>query len=214
MVEKKEVKTMAITKKRLNLCGWFSVIDAAIVFPILGLIMLLDLGRSGRERIQLFYGQYRALWETVTERFTELQVAHVILTLISLGLSIYIFFSLKKLLNSRFNFHATDAHISALIWISIVSFVITSLSSVSKELMTLLSILITLIAGVIYIVFAIRILRLPEDLFCLLKPFSYLLIATGICYVTFILIPLAFITGAVSSVILAMIFFRAAEAFA
>jgi len=74
--------------------------------------------------------------------------------------------------------------------------------------------LVAIIGGVIHILFGIRILHLPEDLFGLLKPFSYLSIAIGICSVTFILLPLGLIIEAVSYVILGMIFFRATEAFA
>lgn len=65
--------------------------------------------------------------------------------------------------------------------------------------------------GVISIVFAVKLLHLPDDLFGLLTPFSYTIIASGMCYASIILSPLGIIGEAAAGVILGMIFFRAAE---
>jgi hypothetical protein len=54
-------------------------------------------------------------------------------------------------------------------------------------------------------------MRLSNNLYGLLKPFSYTNIVSGICFITFILAPLGIIAGAVADVILGVIFFRAAE---
>ena len=62
--------------------------------------------------------------------------------------------------------------------------------------------------GIIFIVFAIKLLRLPDNLFGLLKPFSYTSIATGFCFATIFLIPLGLVASTIADMILAIIFFR------
>jgi hypothetical protein len=59
--------------------------------------------------------------------------------------------------------------------------------------------------------FATRLLRLPGNLYGLLKPFCYITIVSGICFITVLLSPVGIIAGAVADVILGVIFFRAAE---
>ena len=190
---------MAITKERLHVAGWLSIINSAVIFPSFVI----------------------ALLRIVIQRFTQLQVPLLILSFISLGLFIYIFLSLRRLLNSRFNFHHADVYISALIWITIISSIIGLLSSlIESELLPavvsvltgILPVLTGILLGIICIVFAIRILRLSEDLFGLLRPFSYLLIARGVCLMTVILGVLLPIIEVILYIILAMVFFRAAEA--
>ena len=66
--------------------------------------------------------------------------------------------------------------------------------------------------ALINVVFAIKLLRLPDSLYGMLKPFSYLYMATGLCFTTTILMPLGLIGSAVSYVILGIVFLRAAGA--
>lgn len=180
---------MSITKEQLNLAEWFSITNAAVTIPIVVLsIFLAAIGGVGAKVIQ------------------------AALTLISLGLFVYIFLSLRKFLNSRLRFHDVDTNITVLIWVNVVISILSILSLSSSQLETAFG-LLTFFAiipwGIIYIVFAIRLLRLSDDLFGLLRPFSYTSIASGLCFTTVILIPLGLILGAVADVILGMIFFKA-----
>lgn len=182
---------MSITKERLNVAGWLSITNAVVTIPLVVIsVFLVAIGGAGGKIIQ------------------------AALTLASLGLFVYIFWSLRNLLNSRFQFHDVDTYISALIWGNVVISILSVLSLVGGGLeiaVNLLSIVALIPFGIVLIVFAIRILRLSDDLSGFLKPFSYTSIATGVCFATIILIPLGLIASAASDVILGMIFFRAAE---
>jgi hypothetical protein len=181
----------SITKEQLNLAGWLSVIKAAVSIPLTGMSIFLG-AVSG----------------------TGTKVVFAMLTLVSLGLFVYIFSSLKRLLNSRFKFHDVDTYISVFIWVNVVFSALGILSSASSELKTLvglLSLLALIPFGIVFIVFAVRILRLSDSLYGFLKPFSYTSIVAGLCYATIILIPLGLVAEAVADVILGMIFFRVAE---
>jgi len=178
---------MSITKEQLNFSGWLAIVSAFVTL-IVFIMTIKDV--------------------------TETKAIKVLLTLISLGAFVYIFLCLRKLFNMRFKFHDVDTYISVLIWGNVVLSILNLLSLVRSELeASLIGFLMGafILLQIIYIVFAIRILRLPDNLFGLLKPFSYTSIASGICLASIILIPVGFIVSAAADVILGIIFFRAAK---
>lgn len=178
---------MSITKERLNFAGWLSITSAVLTVIFLA---------------------------TILKAVEGSQDTKILFTLISMGLFVYIFSSLKKLLNFRFKFHEVDTYISVLIWGNVALSIFSILSSGPGEEQTALSnllVIASVIFEILFIVFAIRMLRLSDNLFGLLKPFSYTTIASGICIASIIFIPLGLIASAASDVILGMIFFRAAE---
>ena len=141
-------------------------------------------------------------------------LAQAILIVASLGLFVYIISSLKLLLNSKFQFHDVDIYISYLIWGNLSLSIFHLLSLVNKEFewaVTILSILAYIFFGILSIMFATRLLKLAGNLYGLLKPFSHLSLLSGICFISIMLLPVGILVGAVSDVILGVIFFRAAE---
>jgi hypothetical protein len=182
---------MTITKEQLTLAGWLSITNAIFAIPSIAMSWLLDtIGGAGAK------------------------LSQAILTLASLGLFLYVIISLRKLLNYRFQFHEVDLYISLLIWGNVIlaAFSLLALGSLGFEwFMTILSIVSFLIFGILSIMFATRLLRLPVNLYGLLKAFCYTTIASGICFITVFLAPVGIIVGAVADVILGIIFFRAAE---
>ena len=180
-----------MTKEKLNLTGWLSITNA--IFAIPSVAMYLFLG-------------------TIVGPGAKL--AQAILTLVSVGLLVYILTSLRKLLNSRFQFHDVDIYISLLIWGNVVLSIL-SLFALESELfewaMGILSTIALIFQGIILIMFATRLLRLPGNLYGLVKPYSYTSIVSGVCAITIILFWAAMIAGAVADAILGIIFFRAAE---
>jgi hypothetical protein len=182
---------MSITKGQLNLAGWLSIVNAVISLPFIAMSMLLgSMGGIGPRLLQ------------------------AALSLIGLGLFIYVFSSLRKLLNSRFQFHHADIYITLLIWVEVVLVLLTLFSLGSDKLefgMNILSTVVLIPLGILIIMFGTRVLRLSQDLFGLKKPFAIAQIVTGIFFVTVILFVLGIIASAVGDVILGIIFFRAAE---
>jgi hypothetical protein len=180
-----------ITKEKLNLAGWLSITSALFAIPSLAMYLFLG---------------------TIVGPGAKL--AQAILTIVSLGLFLYIVTSFRKLLNSRFRFHDVDIYISLLIWVN-VALSLFSLLALENTLvdwgMNILSTVGLIVQGIILIMFATRLLRLPYSLHSLLKPYSYVSIVSGICAITIILFWAAIIAGAVADAILGIIFFRAAE---
>jgi hypothetical protein len=182
---------MTMTKGQLTLAGWLSITNAIFAIPSIAMSWFLDtIGGAGAK------------------------LSQAILTLVSLGLFLYIIISLRKLLNVRFQFHQADIYISLLIWGNVVlsAFSLLALEGQGFEsFMNILSIVSFVIFGILAIMFSTRLLHFPGNLYGLLKPFCYITIASGICFITVLLAPVGVIVGAVADVILGIIFFRAAE---
>lgn len=182
---------MTITKKRLDVAGWCSITNALIAIPSLAMSWFLD-----------------------TVKGIGPGLSQAILTVVGLGLFLYVIYSLRRLLNGRFKFYDVDIYISLMIWGNIVLAIISLLSLGTDQLesfMEMLTLAALIAFGILSIMFGTRLLRLSGNLYGLLKPFCYTTIMSGICLVTVFLLPVAILAGAVSDVILGVIFFRAAE---
>ena len=182
---------MPITKGQLNLAGWLSIANALFAIPSIAMSWFLEAIEGSGAKL-----------------------SQALLTVVGLGLFVYIISSLKKLLNYRFQFHDVDIYISLLIWGNVILATVSLLSLGSKRFewtMGILSIIAFIVFGILSIMFATRLLRLSGNLYGLLKPFCYTNIVSGICLVTVFLSPVGVIAGAVADVILGVIFFRAAE---
>jgi hypothetical protein len=180
-----------ITKEKLNLAGWISITNALFTVPAVAMSFYLE-----------------------SMEGTDTRLVQAVLILVSLGLFVYILFSLKQLLNVRFRFHDVDLYISYLLWGNLSLSLFLFLALVNKEFesaVSILSILAYIFFGILSILFAKRLLRLPYSLYGLLKPYCYITLISGACFITVILIPVGIVTGAVTDFILGIIFFRAAE---
>ncbi len=182
---------MSLTKEKLHLAGWVSVANAIFTIPAIAMSFFLE-----------------------SMEGTGARLAQAILLVVGLGLFVYILSSLKQLLNSRFRFHDVDIYISYLLWGNVSLSLFHLLSLVNKEFESavgILSILAYIFFGILSILFAHRLLRLPYSLYGLLKPYCYLTIVSGACFITILLLPVGILVGAITDVILGIIFFRAAE---
>ncbi|MGQ9646730.1 MAG: hypothetical protein ACUVWO_09350 [Thermodesulfobacteriota bacterium] len=182
---------MAITKKELDLAGWCSITNALMAIPSLAMSWFLEAVKGIGPRL-----------------------SQAILTLVGLGLFLFVIYAFRRLLNDRFKFHDADTYISLMIWGNIVLAILSLLSLGTGQLepfMDFLTVAALIGFGILSIMFGTRLLRLSGDLYGLLKPFCYVTIGGGICLVTVFLFPVAVLAGAVADVILGVIFFRAAE---
>ncbi len=182
---------MLLTKQQLNLAGWLSITSALFAIPSMAMSWFLD-SMEGIGPV----------------------ISQAILIIVSLGLFLYVISYLRKLLNIRFQFHDVDIYISFLIWgnviLSIFSLFLLG-NKVFERAMNFLIVIVLIAFGILSILFARRLLRLPGTLYGLLKPYCYITIGSGICLITVFLAPIGIIGGAVTDVILGVIFFRAAE---
>jgi hypothetical protein len=74
-----------------------------------------------------------------------------------------------------------------------------------------LLVLCGVVTGILSIVFAVKLLRLQDDLFGLLKPYAYATMASAVCLATVILAPVGMLVDAAATVMLGVIFLRAAR---
>lgn len=171
--------------------GWVAMASAFLALPIAYLSFSFEGGtNSYSEEIQT--------------------VIHASGTLIFLTIFLY----LKKFLNSRFSFHATDTTIAFVVMAQMVTgTVVLGIYSFPalKESLTSLLIIIQVVQGLVLIRFGFNLLKLPDNLGGMLNPFCYATIATGILSATVILLPLGMLASAISDLMLGTIFFNAAR---
>ena len=168
----------------MKTAGWFCIVSAVVTFPI----FIISFVISG-----------------------ESHSVSSILSFISLGLFIYIFYSLKRLLNEVFDFHLVDTYIMVMIWVNAGGIVISAIITRPDDSFAILTLIALVALGFITIAFAIALMKLKDRLAGLLKPFCYLCIAQGVCMASIILFPLALLASVASDVLLALIFFRTAD---
>lgn len=120
---------------------------------------------------------------------------------------------LKKFLNTRHSFHDTDNYIDFLIATNLFagSAVIVGLFLPSwTEALDWFSLLLIAAFGVAQILFGIKLLRLPDSLNGMLRPFCFMTITTGLFTSTVVFLPVGVVTGAIADIMLGTIFFQAA----
>jgi len=190
-----------MTAQRLTLACWLSITYAVLTIPYL--------------LIGVFLVKFRFF---LVKSGGGLKQVYLLLMLVTLVLCIFVLSSLKKLLNTRFSFRDTDIFIDILILLNIASTVISVFSTLFPALKSeeavvsgVLFLAMGITYGIVYVVFAIKLLRLQETMYGMLKPFAYTTMVEGICYASIVLVPIALIASIVSCVILGNIFMRAAE---
>jgi hypothetical protein len=179
-----------MTQDRLRLAGWLSILNAVLTIPsaVMGFIMG---------------------FKNIAPNFVV-----IVLSVLSILIFIYILLTFKELLNSYFNFYNVDTIIAMFIWANVF---VTGANIVPlflpeyKVKIGIFTLMFMLLNGILHIMLGAKLLKLKDDLFGLLKPFSYLTIATGILCMTIVLLPLGMITDVISSILLAIIFFRATK---
>ncbi len=189
-----------MTTQRLTLAGWLAITYAVLAIPIFALSAALS-SLSG----------------------DGVKIANLLLILVIFALGIFPILSLKNLLNTRLSFRDTDIFISLIILLNVanaVIYILGILSPLGQPLLAempfltpslLVSLALTVPMAFVYIMFAIKLLRLQDPLHGMLKPFAYTTMAAGFCYGTIVLIPFGLLAELISYIILGIIFRRAAE---
>jgi len=194
MTESNNVSPSGETKTtdaaHLKLAGWLSITNGILTIPISAMSVFL-----------------------VSQPDSSAKLLNMILGGVSFILFIFVFLSLKGLLNARFGFHDTDIFITMLIWLNALSlaFPFLELFPALDKLAEVVPLVLTELIGIVLIIFGIRLLRVPDTLHGLLKPFVYTSIATGVCFVSIVLMLVGLLVGIAADIILGVIFLRFAE---
>lgn len=180
-----------MTSIQLMRAGRLSIANAVITIPLFLFSLLLSM-QSG-------YGA---------------RVIQTMLMLVSTLMLVYVLLVFLGYLNDRHSFHATDFIIKAQIWINLAATVVNMLGLLGgslEELSGVLALVLVVPAGAVQAVFGFRLLRLPDSLNGRLKPFCYLMMATGISFMLIVPIPLGLLTSAAADIILATVLLEAAR---
>ena len=185
-----------MNSSKYKTAGWLSIANAVLIVPTIALGLLLDyFARS----------------------YPGMNILQILLSILFCTLGVYILYVFKDLLNIRYQFHIANNLILALIWINII-FTITGFPEylipkveIVKLTSEIIGIALLYIMGIITIVFGVRLLKLKDDLFALLKPFAHTTIISGVCIVSILLLPFGLLAAVTAYIIQGIIFLRAAE---
>jgi hypothetical protein len=178
-----------VTKRQLEIAGSLALASGVLTVPLV-------------------------LFELATATAEQRLVSDV-LALLQTGLAVYLFVTFRELLHDRFGFFEADGAIGFLIAASVVVFGFSLLRHLPKTptLETLLGVASTLAAamlGVGSVVFALRLLRLPQRP-RQLRLFAFTNVALGVCLASIVLLPLAIVMSVAADVLMGLIFFEAAR---
>lgn len=179
-----------MTYKTLIIAGWFSMTSAFFSIPLTYFSYLLD-GRGDTV--------------SIAARIA-IQTGGVLLYV---AITLY----LKKLLNVLFKFHETDRIMVLMIVANVVSSVIAAVAGFTRfeEQLAIAALAILALQGVAQIWFGYRLRKLPYELDGMLKPFSFLNMATGLCVASVVLLVVGVVASAITDLMLGTIFFHIAR---
>ena len=175
-----------MTSRTLKVAGWLAMASASLTLPLLYLSFKLE-GRIDLKAADI---------QTIIQVFGTF-----------LFVAIILYF--KKLLNSHFKFHNADRNIELMIAANVVTGVLSIVAlylTPLQESIGSIVIAILVIQGIVQAQFGYKLLKLPNELGGMLKPFCYANMATGILLVTIILIPLGIVVSTISDLMLGTIF--------
>jgi hypothetical protein len=132
--------------------------------------------------------------------------------LVGLFLFIYLAALLKKYLNQYHSFHDVDNYIDFLITTNLIF----SLATVAGLFIPAYEIaierfcfMLIVVFGIVQVLFGFKLLRAPDILKGMLKPYSICTLITGALIATVVFLPVAVLTGAIADVMLGTLFFQA-----
>ena len=179
-----------MSKARLETAGWLGVASAALTIPLL----LVQLGAQTH----------------------EMRLLRDLLGLATTGISVYLYLTLRELLQARFGFHDADTAIGFLVAMSVALFALSLLGHVAtrppfESLLDFAIVAAAAAAGGGLVIFALRLLRLPDRLYGYLRPYAFANITMGVCLVSVVLVLLGVLASVVADTLLALVFFAAAR---
>lgn len=206
---------MSITNRQLNLAGWLLIANA-VLMPI-SLAITLVFVFLGSAPMGLYTSNVPLI----------LTLIIILITLIRHGVYVYVFYCLKKLLNSRFQFQSADIFISQIIRINMLSltsialFILSTIIGGTFKLDWVFWISLgsfglygftIILVGILYILTAVEISRLYRNVQDAgLRSFSRSLGLTGWLLASLFLAPLGFLLTVQTDTLLGSIFFNIAR---
>jgi hypothetical protein len=180
-------------EKNYTLAGWAAIASALFFLPIMGLAVYHDLqSDSGAQAGNLL-------------------VLVILLDLVSKLLGLYALLKFRSLLNQRYQFHAVDNLIIILyvagVSLGVLSYLVRMIPD-AKIPVLITGATLMFVYGILGIIYATRLLRLPGNLNGLLKPLAYTTMVGSICFLLVFLSPLGLALMVASTVILGLVLLK------
>jgi hypothetical protein len=174
-----------------TLAGWLSILQAVVVI-------------LPKVAIDLFAGPLSLSGSGMVQLITAIQAAGDLL-------GIYVLIMFRRLLNERHSFHRVDTLINAIICCYIAAAVLVVLELALSAPVAVMSgiMIVYALSSLISILYAVRLLKLENNLSGLLKPYSYSTIVAGLFGATLVLGEYGRAIYMVSLILLGMILIRA-----
>lgn len=174
--------------------GWAALASALLFLPIMGLLIYHDVQA------------HPALGSGESD--INLMAAIISLDVLSKVFGIFAILRFRHLLNQRYDFHAVDHLIVIQVVLGLALGVFSYLMRFIESNVAVIGIMVSLglVFGIVGIVYATRLLRVPGTLNGLLKPLAYLNMIGSICFLTFFLAPIGLILFVVCNILLGMLF--------
>lgn len=182
----------APTPTRYRIAGWLAMGNAFLTIP--WFIMTF------------FLASKEGVWPKLAD--AGMQFA-------SAAIFIYTAVTLKTLLNRSYSFHEVDRFIEWMIKANVAITGVSLIGIISPAVASsagILAVILIVPLGVLQLLFGLRLQQIEQDSAPLIRPYSYLSIATGFCLATIILIPVGVVIGAVADIMLGTIMLQAADA--
>ncbi len=187
----------SLTPARLTLAAWLCVAIAVLEVPMLGMEVFLAAASDSADGAAS----------------VAAHAGSSILAAISSTICAVLFTTLRLFLEERFGFVKASASIRLIVNAEGV----LACGSVLELFIpgyTLSNVLVTLLfffICIVRIVAAIKMLSLPDTWGGLLKPYCIAEVVFGVCCATVILLPIGLVATMISDIVLAIVFFRAAD---
>jgi len=187
----------SLTPARLTLAAWLCVAIAVLEVPILGMELFLAAASDSADG----------------PASVAAHAGSSILAAISSTICAVLFTTVRVFLEERFGFFKASSPIRLIVNAEGVLAVgsVLELFMPGYTLSHALVLLLFLFTCVVRIVAAIKMLSLPDDWGGLLKPYCIAEIVFGVCCATVVLLPIGLIAIMISDILLAIVFFRAAD---
>jgi hypothetical protein len=200
IITDKEISGLPVQNSRFKLAGFMSLFNGLLTVPMF-FTAIIALSKSSA-----------GIWFFIL----------IPQAAISCVLTIYVFQQFKRLLVERYNIHNISSMISILIFCSIIINVKNFLTAifmvifpdpgVAGVLDSIIGIPCFMLVGLIGIIIGVRLLRINiEPPSGQLRTYSIVLIICSVCFLSVILILIAFLLSMVNSIILGILFLKEAE---
>jgi len=150
-------------------------------------------------------------FELMPEKNLNIKLLETGLSALGILLTVYVLFVLKQYLKKRLHFMEINNLILLSISIQVIVAIIGWFATFFPENQVFTNFLVLtamVVTGIMYTIAGVKLLKLPNNLYGLLKPFCYLYIVMGLGMASVFLFPIALLASMLGDILLAIILLK------